>query len=46
MRLVPVSLRMLTEFAIAALLPALPLLLLKYPIAELTQRFFSRLTGL
>jgi len=46
MRLVPVSLRMLTEFAIAALLPALPLLLLKYPIAELTRRFFSRLTGL
>ena len=46
MRWIPVSLRMLTEFTIAALLPALPLLLLKYPIAELTEKFFARLTGL
>jgi len=46
MRLVPVTLRTLTGFAIAALLPVLPLLLLKYPIAELTEKFLTRLAGL
>jgi len=46
MRLVPVSLRMLTELAIAALVPILPLLLLKYPVAELAEKFFARLSGL
>lgn len=46
MRLVPVSLRMLTELAIVALVPILPLLLLKYPVAELAEKFFARLAGL
>ncbi len=46
MRVLPVSVRMLVNLAIAALLPVLPLLLLKYPIAELTQKLFARLAGL
>jgi hypothetical protein len=46
MRLLPVSRRMLAGFAIAALLPLPPLLLFKYPIAELSQKLFSRLIGL
>lgn len=46
MRLVPVSRRSLADLAIAALLPILPLLLLKYPVAELAQKFFTRLSGL
>jgi len=46
MRMVPVTVRTLTGFAMAALLPVLPLLLLKYPIAELAEKFFTRLTGL
>ena len=46
MRLVLASRRMLVDFAISAMLPVLPLLLLKYPIADLSQRFFSRLIGL
>jgi hypothetical protein len=45
MRVVPIDLRLLIEFAVIALLPALPLLLLKYSVAELAQRFFSRLSG-
>jgi hypothetical protein len=46
MRWVPVGKRLLISIAVAALAPILPLLLLKYPIAELTQKFFARLTGL
>lgn len=46
MRVVPVSQRLLVGLAITALVPVLPLLLLKYPIAELMEKFFSRLTGL
>lgn len=46
MRIAPASLRLLTDMAIAAALPVLPLLLFKYPIAELLERFFTRLTGL
>lgn len=42
----PASLRLLKEIVIAALLPLLPLLQLKYPVAELAQRFFLRLSGL
>ena len=38
MRSILVSPRMLTEFAIAALVPLLPLLLLKYPVAELAEK--------
>jgi hypothetical protein len=46
MRVVPVNLGLLRDFAIVALLPFLPLLLLKYPIAELAQKFIARLAGL
>lgn len=46
MRWVPISPRLLTAFLIAALLPMLPLLLLKYPVAELAEQFLSRLSGL
>jgi hypothetical protein len=45
MRVIPFDVRVLGEFAIVALLPALPLLLLKYSIPELVQRVFSRLSG-
>jgi hypothetical protein len=46
MRLVPVSQSLLMYLAVAALLPMLPLLLLKYPVAELAQKFFLRLSGM
>jgi hypothetical protein len=46
MRLVPITPGLLREFAIAALLPTLPLFLLKYPLVELIQRFSARLLGL
>jgi len=45
MRLVPVSSRMLTSLAVAALLPLLPLALFKYPIQELLAKFFERMSG-
>ena len=31
---------------LAAVVPLTPLMLFEYPIAELTQKFFSRLVGL
>jgi hypothetical protein len=46
MRLVPVSLSMLMYLTVAALLPLLPLVLFKYPIADLLAKFFERLSGL
>jgi hypothetical protein len=46
MRIVPLSLHLLTDLAIAAAFPMLPLLLFKYPLAELIAKFFARLTGL
>jgi hypothetical protein len=46
MRPVPVSRSMLTSLAVAALLPLLPLVLFKYPIADLLAKFFERLSGL
>lgn len=45
MRWIPVGPRMLTEYAIAVLIPAMPLLLFKYPLAELAQKFVERLSG-
>jgi hypothetical protein len=45
MRLVPVSPRLMMDLAVAALLPLLPLVLFKYPIADLLAKFFDRLTG-
>ena len=45
MRIVPISHRLLVILAAAALLPALPLLLLEYPVSELSKKllemFFS-----
>jgi hypothetical protein len=46
MRWVPLSMRLLVDLAIAALLPMLPLLLLKYPVSELTKKLFTSLVGL
>jgi hypothetical protein len=46
MRWVPMSLRLVKDIVLAALLPMVPLLLLKYPVAELAEKFFTRLTGL
>ena len=46
MRLAPISLRLAQDLLIAAALPMLPLLLFKYPIADLLQKFFSGLVGL
>lgn len=46
MRWVPIGKGLLISLAVAALVPVLPLLLLKYPIAELAQKFFTRLTGI
>jgi hypothetical protein len=46
MKWVPISSRLLTQIALAALAPLAPLLLFKYPLAELAQKFFERLLGL
>jgi hypothetical protein len=46
MRLVPVSPSLLMYVAAAALLPLLPLVLFKYPIADLLAKFFGGLSGL
>jgi hypothetical protein len=46
MRLVPVSSSILMYLAVAALVPLLPLVLFKYPIADLLAKFFGRLAGL
>ena len=45
MRLVPVSASLLTTLAMAALLPILPLLLLKYPATQLAEKLFTKLLG-
>jgi hypothetical protein len=37
--------RLLTMMTLAAVVPLAPLLLFQYPVAELTQKFFSRLVG-
>ena len=46
MRTAPVSLNILIYMAVAALLPLLPLMLFKYPLADLLEKFFERLAGL
>jgi hypothetical protein len=46
MRLVPVSPSIMMYLAVAALLPLLPLVLFKYPIADLLPKFFGGLSGL
>jgi hypothetical protein len=45
-RLVPLSARLVMELLVAALVPMLPLLLLRYPIAVLAEKFFTSLSGL
>jgi hypothetical protein len=46
MRWYPVSTRLAIAIVTAGLLPMLPLLLFKYPIAELAEKIFNRLSGL
>jgi hypothetical protein len=46
MRAAPVSARLWTQFAVAALLPVLPLTLFKYPFSGLAKQLFTLLTGL
>jgi hypothetical protein len=46
MRLVPVGPSILMYLTVAALLPLFPLVLFKYPLADLLARFFDRLSGL
>ena len=46
MRWITVGERMLTMMTVAGIGPFLPLLLLKYPIADLAQKFLSKLIGL
>jgi hypothetical protein len=46
MRLVPVSPSMLVYLTVGALLPLLPLVLFKYPLADLLAKFFGSLSGL
>ena len=45
MRWVPMSMTLLVTLLSAALVPMLPLLLLKYPITELAEKFFTNLVG-
>jgi hypothetical protein len=45
MRLVPASTRLAVLLAIPAMLPMLPLLLIKYPIGELLKMVFAKLSG-
>ena len=46
MRWVPLSPRLLVDLAMPALVPILPLFLLKYPVDQLAGRLFQMLTGL
>jgi hypothetical protein len=46
MRSVPISIRLISDFTLATLIPMLPLFLLKYPIDELARKFLSRMAGL
>jgi hypothetical protein len=46
MRVAPVSGKLWASILIAALLPMLPLMLLKYPIAALAEKFITRLSGM
>lgn len=46
MRWIPMSTSLLVTLLSAALVPVLPLLLLKYPMTELAEKFFTNLVGL
>jgi len=45
MRWVPLSFELVRDFAVAALLPILPLLLLEYPVTELARKLLERMLG-
>jgi hypothetical protein len=45
MRWITVGPRLLTIMTVAAVVPLAPLLLFRYPVAELAEKFFSRLIG-
>ncbi len=45
-RWIPASPRLVAQLTFAALLPMAPLLLFKYPVGELLQKFVERLSGL
>lgn len=46
MRMVPVSTSLLVSLGTAALVPLLPLVLFKYPLADLLEKFVERLSGM
>ena len=46
MRWIPASRRLLLTLAASVIVPMLPLLLLKYPVVELTEKLFKSLSGL
>jgi hypothetical protein len=46
MRTIPASQRLIATLVAAAIVPLLPLLLLKYPVADLVGKIFGALTGL
>jgi hypothetical protein len=46
MRITPVSKQLFIQIAVVALLPLLPLVLFKYPLAELASQVFKKLAGL
>jgi hypothetical protein len=46
MRTAPVSRRLLLTLGVSAIIPLMPLLLLKYPIVELAEKVFMALAGL
>jgi hypothetical protein len=45
MRWITIGPRLLTIMTVAVVAPLTPLLLFRYPVAELAQKFFSRLVG-
>jgi hypothetical protein len=45
MRWITVGPRLLTIMTLAAVVPLAPLLLFRYPVAELAEKFFSSLIG-
>jgi len=46
MRWVTIGPRLLTVMTVALVAPLMPLFLFRYPLAELAQKFFSKLLGL
>lgn len=46
MRWIPIGQRQLMQFAVSAIVPLLPLLLLKYPMKQVVARLFQMLSGM